>query len=73
MKIELNENKVCFNNGSEKNTPFLVRKIGGEDFLDKGTTKTFDPTTLNSEISINKANINDKFLELILMTVLHNR
>ena len=75
MKIELDENKVYFNNGSEKKEihPFWLReRIEGEDFLDKGTQqRLFDPTTLNSEISINKANINDKFLELILMTVLH--
>ena len=68
MKIELDENKVYFNNGSVKKEihPFWLReRIEGEDFLDKGTQqRLFDPTTLNSEISINKANINDKFLEL---------
>ena len=68
MKIELDENKVYFNNGSVKKEihPFWLReRIEGEDFLDKGTQqRLFDPTTLNSEILINKANINDKFLEL---------
>ena len=68
MKIELTENKIYFNNGSVKKEihPFWLReRVDGEEFLDKGTQqRLFDPTTLNSEILINKANINDKFLEL---------
>tara|TARA_Y100000741_G_scaffold223218_1_gene170352 strand:- start:3362 stop:4465 length:1104 start_codon:yes stop_codon:yes gene_type:complete len=68
MKIELNKNKVYFNNGSVKKEihPFWLReRVNGEDFLDKGTQqRLFDPTSLDSEIVINKANINDKILEI---------
>ena len=68
MKIELNKNKVYFNNGTVKKEihPFWLReRVDGEEFLDKGTQqRLFDPTSLDSEILINKANINDKFLEI---------
>ena len=68
MKIELNNNKVFFNNGSLKKEihPFWLReRVDGEEFLDKGTQqRLFDPTFLDSQITIKKANINDKFLEI---------
>jgi len=68
MKIELNDNKIYFNNGSIKKEihPFWLReRVDGEEFLDKGTQqRLFDPTSLDSKISINKANITDKFLEI---------
>jgi gamma-butyrobetaine dioxygenase len=68
MKIELNKNKVYFTNGSLKKEihPFWLReRVDGEEFLDKGTQqRLFDPSTLNSEILINKANITEKFLEI---------
>ena len=68
MKIELHENKVYFNNGSIQKEihPFWLReRVDGEEFLDKGTQqRLFDPTTLDSEISINTARINEKFLEI---------
>tara|TARA_B100000287_G_scaffold277265_1_gene261237 strand:+ start:353 stop:1456 length:1104 start_codon:yes stop_codon:yes gene_type:complete len=68
MKIELNENKVFFNNGSslEEIHPFWLReRVDGEEFLDKGTQqRLFDPTSLNVEIGIKKAQINNQFLEL---------
>ena len=68
MKIELNENKVYFNNGSVKKEihPFWLReRVNGEEFLDKGTQqRLFDPTTLNNNISISKVDIIDKFLEI---------
>ena len=68
MKIELNENKVYLNSGSVKKEihPFWLReRVDGEEFLDKGTQqRLFDPTTLNSEISINTAIIKEKFLEV---------
>ena len=61
MKIELNQNKVFYNNGSEKKEihPFWLReRVNGEEYLDKGTQqRLFDPTSLSSDISINKANI----------------
>ena len=66
MKIELIENKVYFNNGSEKKEihPFWLReRVNGDEYLDKGTQqRLFDPTSLSSNISINKANINEKYL-----------
>ncbi len=66
MKIELNENKIYFYNGSLKKEihPFWLReRVDGEEFLDKGTQqRLFDPTSLDNEISINKANINENFL-----------
>ncbi len=68
MKIELNQNKVYFNNGSEKREihPFWLReRANGEHFLDKGTQqRLFDPTFLSNDIAINKVNIIDKFLEV---------
>ena len=68
MKIELNKNKVYLKNGSIKKEihPFWLReRVDEEEFLDKGTQqRLFDPTTLNSEISINTAIINEKFLEI---------
>ena len=68
MKIELNKNKVFFNNGSLKKEihPFWLReRVSGEKFLDKGTQqRLFDPTFLDNEILINKVNITDKFLEI---------
>ncbi len=68
MKIELNENKVYLNNGSLKKEihPFWLReRVDNEEFLDKGTQqRLFDPTSLDSDISINKASINEQFLEI---------
>ena len=68
MKIELNKNKVFFSNGSIKKEihPFWLReRVSEEEFLDKGTQqRLFDPTFLDNEILIDKANISDKFLEI---------
>ncbi|WP_435151852.1 TauD/TfdA family dioxygenase [Candidatus Pelagibacter bacterium nBUS_44] len=68
MKIELAENKVYFNDGLIKKEihPFWLReRVDEEEFLDKGTQqRLFDPTTLDSQISINKVSINEKFLEV---------
>ena len=67
MKIELNENKVYFNNGSVKKEihPFWLReRVDGEEFLDKGTQqRLFDPTTLSSEISIIQQLLINNFLK----------
>ena len=64
MKIELNKNKVFFSNGSIKKEihPFWLReRVSGKKFLDKGTQqRLFDPTFLDNEVLINKANITDK-------------
>ena len=47
MKIELHENKVYFNNGTEKKEihPFWLReRVNGDNFVDKGTQqRLFDP------------------------------
>ena len=68
MKIELIKNKVYFSNGSEKKEihPFWLReRVTGEKYLDKGTQqRLFDPTSLNNNISINKAFIDEKYLEI---------
>jgi gamma-butyrobetaine dioxygenase len=68
MKIELNENKVFFNNGSSKKEihPFWLReRVDSEEFLDKGTQqRLFDPTSLDSNIGIKKASIVNNFLEI---------
>ena len=57
MKLELNQNRVFFNNGSDKKEihPFWLReRVTEEKFLDKGTQqRLFDPTFLNTEININ--------------------
>ena len=56
MKIELIENKVYYNNGSEKKEihPFWLReRVNGEEYLDKGTQqRLFDPTFLSKDVSI---------------------
>ena len=68
MKLELNKNRIFFNNGVDKKEihPFWLReRVTEEKFLDKGTQqRLFDPTFLNTEININKAIINDNYLEL---------
>ena len=68
MKIELFQNKVYFNNGSEKKEihPFWLReRVNGEEYLDKGTQqRLFDPTFLSNDISIKNVNINEKYLEV---------
>ena len=68
MKIELNENKVFFNNGEsvQEIHPFWLReRVDGDEFLDKGTQqRLFDPSTMNGEIIIKKAQIKNGFLEV---------
>ena len=68
MKIELNNNKIFINRGTEKQEvhPFWLReRVDGEKFLDKGSQqRLFDPTLLNSEINIKEAKINNSFLEV---------
>ena len=65
MKIELNKNKVFFNNGKsvEEIHPFWLReRVDGEEFLDKGTQqRLFDPSTMNCEVVIKKVEIKKWF------------
>ena len=66
MKIELVENKVYFisDSGKKEIHPFWLReRVNGEEFIDKNTQqRLFDPTSLNSDITISKANISDDCL-----------
>ena len=68
MKIEIIKNKVFFDSGSAKKEihPFWLReRVNGEKYLDKGTQqRLFDPTFLSSDISINKVNVDEKYLEV---------
>ena len=68
MKIEVSKNKVMFNNGysTQEIHPFWLReRVDGEEFLDKGTQqRLFDPSTMSSEVVIEKAIINEGFLEI---------
>ena len=55
MKIELNENKIFFNNGKsvQEIHPFWIReRVDGDEYLDKGTQqRLFDPSTMNGEVT----------------------
>ena len=68
MKIELNENKVFFNNGKsiQEIHPFWLReRVDGEEFLDKGTQqRLFDPSTMDGKIIIKNAKIKNGYLEI---------
>ncbi len=68
MKIEVSKNKVMLNNGysTQEIHPFWLReRVDGEEFLDKGTQqRLFDPSTMSSEVVIEKAIINEGFLEI---------
>ena len=68
MKIELNENKVLFNNGKsvQEIHPFWLReRVDGDEFLDRGTQqRLFDPSTMSGEIIIKKVKIKNGFLEV---------
>ena len=64
MKIELVQNKVYFNNGTEKKEihPFWLReRVNNQELLDKNTgQRLYDPSDLNHKLKIKKALI--KFL-----------
>ena len=68
MKIELNENKVFFNNGKsiQEIHPFWLReRVDEEEFLDKGTQqRLFDPSTMDGKVVINNAEIKNGYLEI---------
>ena len=68
MKIELENNKVFFENQGHKKEihPFWFReRVRGESFIDKGTQqRLFDPTQLQKDIKINSLNLSDQFLEI---------
>ena len=62
MKIELNQNKIFYNNGKsiQEIHPFWLReRVDGEEFLDKGTQqRLFDPSVMSGEIIVKKVEIN---------------
>ena len=68
MKIELNQNKVFYKNGTtvKEIHPFWLReRVIGEKYLDKGTQqRLFDPSTMNGEIDIQNVEIKNGFLEV---------
>ena len=68
MKIELNNNKVFFdNNGIKKEIhPFWLReRINGEDYVDKNTQqRLFDPTQIQGNIKIDNINLTNDLLEV---------
>tara|TARA_B100001093_G_scaffold507776_1_gene568848 strand:+ start:6001 stop:7101 length:1101 start_codon:yes stop_codon:yes gene_type:complete len=67
MKIEINNNKIFFNNCNKKTEihPIWLReRINGKEYLDQKTKqRLFDPSFLE-DINIENASINDKILEL---------
>ena len=68
MKIELNQNKIFFNNGKsvQEIHPFWLReRVDGDEYLDKGTQqRLFDPSQMDGEIIIKKAQIKNGILEV---------
>jgi len=68
MKIEIDSTKVLINNGSSSQEihPFWLReRINGIEYLDQKTQqRLFDPTTLNYDIKIQTANIDNETLKL---------
>ena len=72
MKIELNENKIFFNNGQsvQEIHPFWLReRVDDDQYLDQKTQqRLFDPSTMNGEIK-KKLKLKMVFLKLILMMV----
>ena len=69
MKIELNQNKVFYKNGTtvKEIHPFWLReRVIGEKYLDKGTQqRLFDPTELKKNIEIKDLKLSDEFLEVL--------
>ena len=68
MKIELENNKVFFENKGLKKEihPFWLReRVDGDSFVDKATKqRLFDPTELRENIEIDNINLSDNFLEV---------
>ena len=69
MKIELRENKILFDNGtsSKEIHPFWLReRVNNDEYLDKNTQqRKFDPTSLQTNVSIKQAKINNDLLEIV--------
>ena len=76
MKIELDRNKVLFNNGSsiQEIHPFWLReRVDGEEYLDKGTQqRLFDPSSMSSEIII-EGSFKKQFWQLLLRGIINGQ
>ena len=68
MKIELENNKVFFENQGLKKEihPFWLReRVEGDSFVDKATQqRLFDPTKLKENIKINSMSLSNEYLEI---------
>ncbi len=77
MKIELENNKVFFENqGSKKEIhPFWLReRANGDTFVDKGTQqRLFDPTELQDNIEIKSSKLSNDYLEIFFNDGVHTK
>ena len=77
MKIELENNKVFFENKGLKKEihPFWLReRVDGDSFVDKATKqRLFDPTELRKNIQINSMNLSNDFLEITFDDGVHTK
>ncbi len=77
MKIELENNKVFFENKGLKKEihPFWLReRVDGDSFVDKATKqRLFDPTELRENIQINSMNLSNDFLEITFDDGVHTK
>jgi len=77
MKIELENNKVFFENqGSKKEIhPFWLReRVDGDNFIGKATQqRLFDPTRLQKNIQINYLNLSNDYLEITFNDGVHTK
>ncbi|MDC3022696.1 TauD/TfdA family dioxygenase [Candidatus Pelagibacter sp.] len=77
MKIELDNNKVFFENQGLKKEihPFWLReRVSGDSFVDKGTQqRLFDPTELNEKIEIDNLNLSKDYLEITFKDGVHTK
>ena len=75
MKIELENNKVFFENQGLKKEihPFWLReRVNGDTFVDKTTQqRLFDPTELQNNIQIDSLNLSNDFLEIFFNDGVH--
>ena len=77
MKIELENNKVFFENQGLKKEihPFWLReRVNGDSFVDKTTQqRLFDPTELKENIQINSLNLTNDHLEITFDDGVHTK
>ena len=77
MKIELENNKVFFENQGLKKEihPFWLReRVNGDNFVDKRTQqRLFDPTELEGNIKIDSLSLSNDYLEIIFNDGVHTK